>query len=377
MDEIGYNIIVVRDSSRILNILYRRTSMFYPIFFETVYKENVWGGELLNSLYNRKSPYKHTGENWDVAAHENGMSIIENGEFKGKTLKELMEMYPREVLGENLKNTNKFPLLIKLIHAEENLSVQVHPNDEYARLHENGKLGKCEMWYILHAEKGAKLVFGIKDGTTKEEFKKAVEKGQVKEYLKEIEVKRGDVLNIPAGRVHAIGAGIVLAEVQQNSDLVYRVYDWDRLGLDGKPRELHVEKALDVINFKEDNSQKVQGLCVDLGEAKVKYLIANSYFGIEEITLKGSYFAAGQGQKFVIYTCIEGECKIIYKDKEYVIGLGKSVFLPAILDEYKIIGEAVLLKSYVPNIYEDFMIPLKSSGYSDEEINKYISIEYI
>ncbi|GAA0726901.1 class I mannose-6-phosphate isomerase [Clostridium malenominatum] len=351
--------------------------MFYPMFFKPIYKENVWGGIKLNQLYNRKSPYEYTGENWDVAAHEKGMSIIENGEFEEKTLKEIMEKYPQEILGEELKDMEKFPLLIKLIHAEENLSVQVHPNDRYAMLYENGQLGKCEMWYVLHAKEGAKLVFGIKDGSTKEDFKKAIEKGQVKEYLKEIEVRRGDVLNIPAGRLHAIGAGIILVEVQQNSDLVYRVYDWGRLGLDGKPRELHVEKALDVINFKEDNSHKVQGLSIDLGEAKIKYLIANSYFAVEEIILKGSYVIKGYSKKFIIYTCIEGECTIIYKGEKYLLEMGRSVFMPAILEEWEIEGDVTLLKSYVPNIYEDFITPLKNFGYSDEEINRYVSIEHM
>lgn len=348
--------------------------MFYPLFFEPIYKENVWGGQRLNELYSRKSPYRNTGENWDVSAHEKGVSIVENGELRGMSLIDLIKKYPKEILGEDLKDKNKFPLLIKLIDAQENLSVQVHPSDGYANIKENGQLGKCEMWYILHAEKGAKLVFGIKDGISKEDFKKAIDDGKVKEYLKEIEVKSGDVLNIPAGRVHAIGSGIVLLEVQQNSDLVYRVYDWDRLGFDGKPRELHVDKALDVINFSHQSSDKISGLTIKLRDAEITYLITNSYFAVEKINLRGNYSAKTDGKKFVIYTCVEGEGKIIYKGKEYVLSLGKSSLIPALEEEYELIGEATLIKSYVPNIYEDFIIPLKNYGYSEEEISKYVSI---
>lgn len=224
----------------------------YSIKFEPVFKEKVWGGNKLAKYLSKDvSMDVKVGESWEIACHREGTSKIRNGEYKGLTLEELIKHYGDIVFGKSIeKITDRFPLLIKFIDANDKLSVQVHPDDEYAMKFEDD-FGKTEMWYIVDAEPGAKLVYGLKKGITKEDFIKAIENNDFDEILREIEVKKGDVVFIPAGTIHAIGKGILIAEIQQSSDITYRVYDWNRVGLDGKPRELHIEKALDVINFDE------------------------------------------------------------------------------------------------------------------------------
>lgn len=228
------------------------------IFFEADYKERVWGGTSLRDRLNKKIPYDHTGESWEVACHDNGDSIIRNGVLQGLTLKEALQVHAKEITGQDMKADEKFPLLIKFIDAKDKLSVQVHPEDAYAMINENGELGKSEAWYILDAKPGAKLIAGLKDKVSKEDFIEALEKkGELEHVLNEVEVHTGDVINIPAGFVHAIEDGILLAEIQQNSDTTYRVYDWNRVGLDGKSRELHVDKSLDVIDFEGKHAKEI------------------------------------------------------------------------------------------------------------------------
>ena len=220
-----------------------------PIIFAPDYKERVWGGEKLKTVYGKEIPFEHTGESWEIACHDHGQSVAVNGTFKGMTLKDILLSAGQEVIGKGFDQGDKFPLLIKLIDAKDDLSVQVHPDDAYAHVHENGELGKSEAWVILEAEEGASLVIGLKEGTTKKAFEDALKAGELEKVLNRLPVKSGDVVDIPAGLLHAIGSGIMLAEVQQNSDTTYRVYDWNRVGLDGKSRELHVEKSLETIDF--------------------------------------------------------------------------------------------------------------------------------
>ena len=218
-----------------------------PLFFDPIYKSIIWGGRNLERIFNRSLPEGKVAESWEISNHGKDNSIITNGEFKGKSLNELLNKFGSKLVGKKC-SSERFPLLIKLIDANDKLSVQVHPDNEYAKIHDND-LGKTEMWYIIDAKPNAKLICGVKSGTTKKQFEEAIKNNTLNEYLNYVDVKKGDTIFIPSGTVHAILDGIVIAEIQQNSDTTYRVYDWGRVGKDGKPRELHVEKALDVINF--------------------------------------------------------------------------------------------------------------------------------
>ncbi|GMQ56008.1 class I mannose-6-phosphate isomerase [Vallitalea sediminicola] len=348
--------------------------MLYPIFFEPDFKERVWGGTLLKDKLNKVIPYEHTGESWEVACHDNGNSIIKNGELKGKTLKEVLENNAEELVGHKINSDDKFPLLIKFIDAKDKLSVQVHPEDEYAMQYENGELGKSEAWYILDAQPGAKLIAGLKDNVSKDDFKKALEEGHLEQVLNEVEVEAGDVINIPAGFVHAIEDGILLAEIQQNSDTTYRVYDWNRVGLDGNMRDLHVEKSLDVIDFEGKHSKDiVTGLGIKDGENEIIYYVANKYFSLEKIGLKESLKEKTEN-KFFIYMCISGSGKVVYNNIEYKFKLGDSFMIPASLDEYELKGDASLVKTYIPNI-EDIISRLENAGYSKEQIKSRVRID--
>ena len=210
----------------------------YPIKFENLYYDKVWGGRDLEE-FRSNLPEGNIGESWDIACHENGTGIVANGRFKGMSFKELIENYKEEIFGESVKE--EFPLLVKLINSNENLSVQVHPNDEYAARVENS-YGKTEAWYVVDAKEGAELIVGT-NGCTKEEFEAAIKSGNVEDYLNRVKVNKGDAFLINSGLVHAICSGLVIAEIQQNSDITYRVYDY------GRPREIHVEKSLEVIDF--------------------------------------------------------------------------------------------------------------------------------
>ncbi len=237
--------------------------MLYPLKFKPVYKDYLWGGgNKMSEQFGRTLPGDCIAESWDVACHNNGMSTVSNGPLEGLPLEALFAYYRQPpLLGKDCDKYEKFPLLIKIIDAKQRLSLQVHPEDVYANINENGELGKNEMWYVIRAEEGSKLAIGLKDGVSKEMFAKAISDGSLGDHINYMPVSAGDVINIPAGLIHAIGEGIMIAEVQQNSDTTYRVFDWNRVGVDGKPRPpLHVDKALDVIDFdqrisKEKNSR--------------------------------------------------------------------------------------------------------------------------
>lgn len=341
--------------------------MLYPLFFEPILKERIWGGQRLKELFNREFQEDRVGESWDVACHENGMSVVSNGKHKGKRLDKLIEEYGRELLGSSLKDKDiaKFPLLIKIIDASDVLSVQVHPQDEYAALHENGELGKTEMWYVIDAKPGAQLYFGIKAGTGFDEFREAILNGHLEPYLCPVDIKKGDVLYIPAGMVHAIGPGILICEIQQNSDTTYRVFDWNRLDNEGNQRELHIDKALDVIDFEGlHSSEKTKGIDVKEKNGIRTYLAACPYFAIEKLDIKGSIEEEANGEKFHILTVIEGQGCIDYDGEMQTFKRGDSIMIPACLGDYSINGEYTLLKSYIPDKEKDIISPLKAKGFS-------------
>lgn len=335
--------------------------MLYPLKFKPLYKDYVWGGRNLAALGKALPPEGIVAESWEVSCHKNGQSIISNGEFEGMSLPELIKLHSRMIVGDALpqKDVDRFPLLIKFIDAQDNLSVQVHPDDNYAYTMENGEYGKNEMWYIISARPGAKLIYDVIAGTTREKFAQALSRNDVESCLKSIEVFEGDVINIPAGIVHAIGRGIILAEVQQSSDTTYRVYDYGREG-----RQLHIEKALDVIDFNSSGrKEKYAGLKLELGNGSTKRIVvANQYFCIEIYSIRGHVNEIADGSKFFIYTLTCGSGVIQWDGGELAIRAGESILIPAVLGHYSLRGDFTALKAYVPNLHADVLQPLEDAG---------------
>lgn len=323
--------------------------MLYPLKFKSVYKDYLWGGTSFREVYGREVDSDVIAESWDVACHKNGMSQVSNGILAGKTLEEIYDADPKALLGSSYENYGKFPLLIKLIDAKQRLSLQVHPEDAYAKANEKGELGKNEMWYVLSAEPGASLAIGLKDGVTKAQFAKAIEDGSLAEYVNEMPVEAGDVIDIPAGLLHAIQEGIMIAEVQQNSDTTYRVFDWNRLGADGKPRPLHVKQALDVIDFDQKIAkEKCHGKSSIIGESRLTQYIQNHYFGIDEITLKGNYLDSTELDHMMIYICLSGDFKLLWNGTETNLTAGETVLIPAELGQIELQGDSKILKAFLP-----------------------------
>ncbi|MBV7272529.1 class I mannose-6-phosphate isomerase [Clostridiaceae bacterium UIB06] len=312
----------------------------YSIKFENLYFEKVWGGRDLE-LFRDNLPDGNIGESWDVACHKNGMSVVANGEFKGKRLDELIKEKGEELLGTKVDKT-AFPLLIKLINSKESLSVQVHPNDSYAKRVE-GESGKTEVWYVVEAFEGANLVVGTKEGCRKEQFKKAIEEGKLENYMNRISVKKGDVYFVESGLIHSIGEGVIIAEIQQNSDTTYRVYDYNR------GRKLHIQKALDVVNLELKGERNVGKKIGYNGYNKIKYCTCEKFI-LEMYDIYDKVKESSDKERFYIFTCVDGEGKIVSSGVSEAIKKGDSFLIPAALGEYEIKGKLKVLKSYVPNL---------------------------
>ena len=233
-----------------------------PFLLKAPVKDYIWGGTKLRELFGKESDTERLAESWELSCHPDGECIIDGGEFGGIKLSDFISAHP-EAVGSSFKSGDSFPVLVKLIDAKNDLSVQVHPCDEYAHKYENDN-GKTEMWYIISADQGAELVYGFKEKITKDEFRRAVEDNTLMDKVNRVPVRQGDVFFIEPGTLHAIGKGILIAEIQQSSNVTYRVYDYGRLGADGKPRQLHIEKALEVTNTEPaDHRRPVYGIELD------------------------------------------------------------------------------------------------------------------
>jgi mannose-6-phosphate isomerase len=305
----------------------------YPLKFKPVYFEKIWGGRGLER-FKKDLPEGNIGESWELSCHKNGLSIIENGIYKGKTLKEVTEIEGEKLLGRNIDLEN-FPILIKFISAEDNLSIQVHPNNEYARAVEN-ESGKSELWYILKAEKGSNIILGNKH-CSKEEFKSGIISGDLERYLNVIEVKEGEAYYVSAGLLHAIGNGIVLVEIQQSSDVTYRVYDYDR------GREIHIDKALDVINLDVVGERLKESKESFKGYNKINYGHME-YFSVEKYEINDILEEESCEESFYVYICIEGKGVVDYNNNEEWLNCGEIVLIPATLGKYYISGNLTILK---------------------------------
>ena len=306
----------------------------YPIKFENLYYDKVWGGRDLESFRNNL-PDGNIGESWDIACHPNGTGVVANGKFKGTTLNELINNYNEEIFGKGIKK-GEFPLLVKLINSNENLSVQVHPNDEYAKRVENS-FGKTEAWYVVDAKEGAELIVGT-NGCTKEQFEEAIRNNTVEDCLNRIKVKKGDAFLINSGLVHAICSGLVIAEIQQNSDITYRVYDY------GRPREIHVEKSLEVIDFKLKPERLIEDFKEFLGY-KHTALCKSEYFTIDKYVINSNVNMVSDVNAFSIITCVEGSGLINYKSGTEIVTKGDSLLIPAQLGNYEVKGDLEVLIS--------------------------------
>jgi len=306
-----------------------------PIHFREIFKVKPWGGRRLETLL-RKSlpPGEPIGESWEISDHPHGMSEVDGGELAGRTLRELVERDEVGLIGRRgaLELGGRFPLLYKFIDAADFLSVQVHPGDDYARKHEEGDPGKIEAWVVIHAEPGARIAHGLKGGATRRTLSRAIASGTVEEHLRFVEVKRGDVLVLPAGTVHAIGPGVVVAEIQENSDTTYRLYDWGRMGLDGKPRELHVGKALDVIDFAGSSEPLVRPQVLRDGDARHERLAANEKFTFDRYSHDAPFeIRPAELESFVILSCTGGRAELVYPQGTCTMTLGETLLVPATL----------------------------------------------
>jgi mannose-6-phosphate isomerase len=323
----------------------------YPLKFTPYLKSAIWGGHNLEK-FGRTVPEEGIAESWEIAAHPNGSSIVMNGVHAGKNLAELTHELGVDLVGTNAQwalDRGKFPLLVKLLDANSNLSVQVHPKDNYALEHEGNELGKTEMWVILSAKPGAKLIYGVKKGTSPAEFREGIEQGNLEQYLHEIPATTGAHLCVPAGSLHAICEGIVLAEIQQNSDTTYRVYDWNRLGKDGQPRELHIDKALDVINFDQVEPGFTEPILVAEEDGiKTTILCQNEYFITERIFMDGGtrYSGLCDGTSLEIWGILEGSASLAEMEMVPV----QFILLPAKMGAFNINAKenSVLLRATLP-----------------------------
>jgi len=303
--------------------------------FEPILKEKIWGGEKLMHLLNKNSNKTNIGESWEISDVENDTSIVSNGDLKGTNLKQLIADFKGELVGKTVYAHfgEKFPLLIKFIDAKEALSIQLHPNDALAKERHNS-FGKTEMWYVLQADEKANLIVGFKEEVTSEEYVKNLESKTLLDILNVDEVKSGDVYFIPTGRVHAIGAGVLLAEIQQTSDVTYRIYDWDRPNPDGTFRDLHTEEAVDAIDYKVQASYKTE---YSRAENKSSEIISCPYFTTNVLPLsKSIQVNHSDKDSFVIYMCVKGKVAFKYQNQQENLQEGETILVPASLKEFEI-----------------------------------------
>lgn len=326
----------------------------YPFLFEPNLHPVVWGGTQLRPFKGLTPSEEPIGESWEVSAVPSSTSIISNGEWKGRDLISVINEQPEAILGKavNEKYQGKLPLLVKFIDAKRDLSIQVHPNDEMA-MREHGKMGKSEMWYVIKADEGAHLYAGFKQEITAEEYQQRIADGTITDVLADHKVKAGDVFYLPAGRAHAICGGILLAEVQQSSDVTYRIFDYNRPGMDGKPRELHTElaaKALDyhvIDNYRTDYTETSN---------KAVQIIDSPYFSVRVIEVSKQFHRdLRKYDSFIITMCIEGDCKIRVRStgEEVLLKQGNSTLVPAAIADYDIIpqgGKTRILDAFIDNM---------------------------
>lgn len=317
----------------------------YPLIFEPILKDRIWGGTKLETYLGKNNlPTATTGESWELSAVPGDISIVREGIYTDKPLSQLLEEFPAEILGNKIYQQfgTQFPLLFKFLDAREDLSIQLHPNDELAKKRHNS-FGKTEMWYVMQADEDARIIVGFKKKSSPEEYLEHLKNKNLIEILNEVKVKKGDVFFLETGTIHAIGAGIVIAEIQQTSDITYRIYDWDRVDAEGKSRELHIEQALEAMNYNTTDTQKQYTTVPNTGNTMVDC----PYFTTNYFPLMGKTSVKKDGSSFTVYICTEGNYEFKAKDKSYAFKKGDTILVPAALKDFDLEGSATLLEIYI------------------------------
>lgn len=307
-----------------------------PIFLKEIYKDYLWGGTKLKEKYNKNTDLDIVAESWEICANENGDNIILNGKYKNMLLSELFNNMDlkESIFGTKCRNMKKFPILIKFIDAKKDLSIQVHPNDEYALKNENS-YGKNEAWYIVDCPSNASIICGLKD--TEKSVKEILDSDDIEKYLNYVNVKKGDTIYIPAGLVHAIKENIIICEIQQNSNVTYRIYDYDRVDKNGEKRQLHTKQAIDVVN------QNIKPQIISENGNNKQELITNEYFKIKKIDIEDEYKDCSTNDSFFAVNVVEGNGKLFCNNNVFEITQGNSFIIPANLGEYLLKGKMKIL----------------------------------
>ena len=322
----------------------------YPLKFETIFKEKLWGGTKVRDVLGKDfAPLANCGETWEISGVPGNLSVVSEGSLQGMTLPEVIETFKGDLVGEKVYEQygNEFPLLVKFIDAAQDLSIQVHPNDVLAKARHNS-LGKTEMWYVFQADEGSKLITGFNKETSKEEYLEHLNSGKLTDILNSEEVESGDTFFIPAGRVHTIGAGLLLAEIQQSSDVTYRIYDFDRTDDQGNRRELHTEQALDALDYSFYPEYKTRPKqCMN----EVVPLVKSEYFETNLLEFStGIIREYYDTDSFIIYTCVEGDAEIHTQGQTTKISMGNAVLVPQKFPEVHIRTKSgfKILETYIP-----------------------------
>jgi len=333
----------------------------YPLKFSPIYIKKIWGGTRLKTNLNRNIEEDNIGESWEISINNKDISLISNGIYKNIKLDVLIKKFPKQLIGKDFNSDDRFPLLLKIIDANQKLSLQVHPDDKFAKKYENGN-GKTEMWYVLSSSPKGKLYIGLKDIYNKDNLKKVIEEGNLEDYLNEINVNEGDFFFVPPGTVHAIGGGLMIVEIQQNSNITYRLYDWDRVDNKETKRKLHLKKGVAATKFKEfEGNNKVKYSKIT-DQYKKEILCISEYFVTEKISIKNSIKI--NNDKFSILVCINGNGIIYYDDNNTEkIKSGESLLIPAALKNITLRGKMKLLYIYIPDNIKSFKNKLLKKGY--------------
>ena len=313
---------------------------FYPIRFEPVYRDYIWGGDRIMKKYNRRTQLKRVAESWEISDRKDGMSVVANGPLKGQTLHQVFEAMGEDLVGRN-REFSSFPFLVKILDARENLSIQVHPNDETAPLMKGEP--KTEMWYVLDTDSKAAVYAGLKSGVYEEKFIEAVRTHKVPDMLEVIEVHPNDAIYIPGGRVHAVCAGCLLLEVQQNSDTTYRIYDWDRKGTDGTPRALHLDEALATIDWKSGEAKALPKKIYSDLHHTLWMVVSSPYFIVQRVEIYDAWHIPNHPDTFQIFFCMEGEAKITVDGNEEEMRAGSTYLVPAASSSGEIRGRCQVI----------------------------------
>lgn len=314
---------------------------FYPLTFTPILKDRIWGGTKLKSYLNKSIVSETTGESWEISTVPGDISVVASGVFEGKNINEIIDLHPTEILGKSViaRFGKQFPLLFKFIDAKEDLSIQLHPNDELAKERHNS-FGKTEMWYVMQADDASRLVVGFKNDSNQQEYLEKLADKKLVSLLEEYPVKKGDVFFLETGTIHAIGAGVVLAEIQQTSDITYRIYDWDRVDANGNGRELHTELALDAINYNTTHS-KIEYTEEPNQSTKV---VDCPYFKTNIIALQDRFIWKKSKDAFTVFMCTNGQFELVLNGEIMRYQMGDTILIPAIIDHLTLKGKATVLE---------------------------------